>query len=281
MNRLPEIFDNAAFAEHPGPRATLQKSSDSNYFVAFTPRSGSSWLTGLLTSTKCLGRPEEWFSPDNLPGILKNFPKCDLRGYVDMARRRFKTPNGVFGFEASFFQIRQVEEIASLENLFGPDLIYVYLTRRDFVSQAVSLYRAVETGYFHSVQRVNDDVANKIESLKYDGEKVAFWCAHILQQEHGFERMFSRKKRVPLRMTYEELAENPVASVRHIAEHVDVASAVSWGDVEGSHRKIADAANQAWAQEFRDDYQDFVRYWEVHRGTVTPGGRPDSRLKQA
>ena len=119
MNRIAQIFEDSGSSKGAAGPLGHQQKSDRNYFIAFTPRSGSSWLAGLLTSTKKLGGPGEWFNPDNLPNILKTFPKCDLRSYAALIRHRFKTGNGVSGFEASFFQIKQVEEIVPLEELFG------------------------------------------------------------------------------------------------------------------------------------------------------------------
>ena len=268
MSTIAEIFQDAGLVGVPTSPVQIRPKSDRNYFVAFTPRSGSSWLTGLLTSTKRLGRPEEWFNPDNLPGILKALPSTDLRSYVERIRHRFQTKNGVFGFEASFFQIKQVEEIASLEELFGPDLVYVYLWRRDFVAQAVSLYKAVETRHFHSVQALDEDTRRRIESLPYDGEKIRSWCRHILQQEYGFERMFAKKRVEPLRVGYEELVADPVVSVQRIGSHVGLQDIIPNGAITGQHRRISDEMNQIWAEQFLAENRVMVRHWEIQRGKV-------------
>lgn len=37
------------------------------YSILFTPRSGSSWLTSILTQTKAMGTPSEWFNPELMP----------------------------------------------------------------------------------------------------------------------------------------------------------------------------------------------------------------------
>ena len=58
------------------------------YTVCITPRSGSSWLTEILSKTKILGSPEEWLNPGNLPGIIQNrYPCLDVIEYFDCIKR--------------------------------------------------------------------------------------------------------------------------------------------------------------------------------------------------
>src|SRR5579871_4778068 len=57
--------DEAAFANEV--RKTTP--ADRYYIIFFTPRSGSSWLTSVLSATRHLGYPEEYINPEFLPNI--------------------------------------------------------------------------------------------------------------------------------------------------------------------------------------------------------------------
>ena len=64
-NRWAELF-----AGNRERRARL------NYGIAFTPRSGSSWLSELLAGSGVLGNPVEWFNP-NARGGAAELSDCD------------------------------------------------------------------------------------------------------------------------------------------------------------------------------------------------------------
>jgi hypothetical protein len=59
--------DEAAFA---GDMANIVP-ANRHYIIFFTPRSGSSGLTSILSGTKKLGFPEEYINPDFLPAVMK------------------------------------------------------------------------------------------------------------------------------------------------------------------------------------------------------------------
>jgi LPS sulfotransferase NodH len=72
-----------------------------NYIILFTPRSGSSWLTELITDRTILGRPSEWFNPDLMQSAMNGFYRKseNIYEYCSALQDRHKSAEGIFGAE--------------------------------------------------------------------------------------------------------------------------------------------------------------------------------------
>ena len=242
--------------------------STNNYIICITPRSGSSHLCAMLTSTHRMGHPDEYLSPELLPGILKRFPCNTLEEYVDVIRRARTSPNGVFGIKQSFFQLKPIlEKTGLIQKMFGEDAKFIFLTRNNFILQGVSLYMAVETRLFHSVQRNRpEDMAKTRRTLEYDAEKIKSWINDILQMEFGFMRWFKRNGITPLRLEYEHIVCDPQGQVRKIVEFVGLEDELEYNRIQSRHEKIGDDRNSEWAERFIRDRPNYVLNWMEHRG---------------
>ncbi|NES66071.1 MAG: hypothetical protein F6K24_12815 [Okeania sp. SIO2D1] len=244
------------------------------YIICITPRSGSSWLTEILSKTKILGNPEEWFNPGNLPGIIQNrYPCLDVIEYFDCIKRTQCTENKVFGMELSFFQYQLVCEALektkndsslSLLNLEKNKSIYLY--RLDLVAQAVSLYRAVETGMFHSAQKNASEKA--LIDFDYSEDKIWNWLIHILQQEFGWQQSFSKKGISPLCLTYEEIWSNPNLTKLRIINHV-LGKSNQVDEISSyNHTKIANSKSNEIVTKFYENNSEKIEFCLKNRGKV-------------
>lgn len=247
------------------------------YTVCITPRSGSSWLTEILSKTKILGSPEEWLNPGNLPGIIQNrYPCLDVIEYFDCIKRTQCTENKVFGMELSFFQYQLVCDALettkngsslSLLNLEKNKSIYLY--RLDLVAQAVSLYRAVETGMFHSAQRNASEKA--LVDFKYSEDRIWHWLIHILQQEFGWQKNFSKKGISPLCLTYEEMWSNPnltkLRIIHHVLGNLDQSSEIDKVS-SYNHTKIANSKSNEIITNFYENHAKKIDFCLQNRGKL-------------
>jgi len=135
-----------------------------SYLLCGTPRTGSTLLCGLLTSTGVAGRPESYFrEPDEhawarrLGVPVAGDGSLDYRSFVRAVRIAGSTPNGVFGARVMWGTMQRIVEgldaaprrhdLDVLVDTFGP-LRLVHLRRDDAVGQAVSWARAEQTGYW-------------------------------------------------------------------------------------------------------------------------------------
>lgn len=66
-----------------------------SYLVCALPRSGSSLLCGLLSSTGVAGRPEEWFWRETEAPLPEQWGTPGERDYLAAVRRAATTQNGV------------------------------------------------------------------------------------------------------------------------------------------------------------------------------------------
>src|SRR3954470_3229203 len=153
-----------------------------SYLVCATPRSGSTLLCRALGQTGVAGRPEEYFEArrdtgrppaprdyfigaegidlDALLGRDHSLPPApdhsslagvgDYADHVAAALERGTTANGVFGAKVMWGHLSDFSALAGgappelFNRLFGRPR-YVWVSRRDRVRQAVSLWKAIQT----------------------------------------------------------------------------------------------------------------------------------------
>src|SRR5919201_517480 len=131
-----------------------------SYVVCATPRSGSSFLCEVLSSTGVAGRPEDYFW--NLPFWSAHWGLTDFPGFAQRLLHEGTTANGVFGSKLMWDQLDDVgKQFATLLSLGDagppevlaaafPNLHYIWLTRRDKLRQGISYSRAMETKVWRS-----------------------------------------------------------------------------------------------------------------------------------
>lgn len=127
----------------------------SSYLICGTPRTGSTLLCSLLTSTGVAGRPESYFREPDLNRWAREFGvriapdgTFGYKAFVDGAVRAGSTPNGVFAgrimwgtmqlvTEGIGARTRSSSDLALLEETFGP-LKLIHHRREDVVDAGSS-----------------------------------------------------------------------------------------------------------------------------------------------
>lgn len=173
------------------------------YLVLFTPRSGSSWLTELLSSNPGFGQPSEWFNDSLIPDVARHVGVDNMFDYISVVKRSMAdAQTDTFGAEVTYFQLEVMRQLIDFFQHFPMKTTKLfYLNRRDIVAQAVSLYRAVKSGVFHSTD-VMPDNSPKVE---FNIEEIDYWLEHIRQQEHGVESLLIEHCASVHRITYEDM----------------------------------------------------------------------------
>lgn len=165
-----------------------------NYLILFTARSGSSWLTKKLSGI--FGFPDEHINPEHIAAVATAVGTADPRKLLHSLRGHTAT-NGIFGIEATSDHL----EIFGEEMFFSeiPNLKVFHLFREDIVRQAISLYRAVSTGHFHST----DGPGSKPDNIELPA--VMEWMRHLAGVENKNVELCIRRKLQPINLTYETL----------------------------------------------------------------------------
>lgn len=188
-----------------------------NYLICSTQRSGSSYLCYLLRETGVLGRPSELFGKKGAcERLAKKYKlKEDEVEVAKYIKEKWKSSStDVFGLKMHYHQYMAFLENKKLKEVFG-DFKYIYIDRKDLIAQAVSLYKARSTGAWSS----NHESTGHVEySYRGINESLYFLC----QEKALWESFFSSIDVQPLRITYEELEEEPSEQVERISNYLGV-----------------------------------------------------------
>jgi trehalose 2-sulfotransferase len=186
-----------------------------NYLICFVNRSGSNLLAAGLQGTRLLGNPREYF---NGPEVIEACRALGLRSLTDYARavmRTTATPNGVFGTKVGAGQLLYLTREGIVPNVFRRP-VFVYVTRLDTVSQAISFVIASQTQRWTSLMPGSD------REPTYDAGAIIANLRWIYESQSLFEYYFTIHGIQPLRFIYEQLQEGLEPAVARIAAAVGV-----------------------------------------------------------
>jgi LPS sulfotransferase NodH len=179
--------------------------------------------------------PNEYFRPDFTAqwsaewGLRQD---SSYRAYVEAAKRRTTTANGIFSAKLHWYQFtwlcRQIrmqdnagKEQSTPESLAGwfPGLRYVFLWRRDTARQAISYYRAATTQlWFVTSLARGEMLAEEIEF-----QQIRWFEDILLEHRAGWQDYFARSEIIPLEVAYEDLAGGCQTAVRRILSFLGAA----------------------------------------------------------
>ena len=183
----------------------LNEVSEKTYFVAMTPRSGSSYLMDLFFKTNKLAEPGEYLNPGFVPNIATALQVRNLSDYW-LKLLQNKGKGGIFGIKVSYFHLMPLIETGLDELLFQNNKI-ILLQRKNIVKQAISLYLATQSDIFHTNIEHSEEKWKTLEQLEYSDEGIRNWMEHIIRQEQGWKKYLEHKEYLSL--SYEDILINP------------------------------------------------------------------------
>lgn len=193
------------------PKVEESCPAERGYVICTTPRSGSNFLSQLLTSTGKLGRPLEYFNgparrvldhPD-----FPDDPEAQLRAITDLGA----TENGVYGFKLFMSQFDAVIETRWAVRL--PNLSFLHLERRDVLGQALSWARAIQTGRYRSTS------ASTGEAF-YDPEQIRNCLSRLIIEQARWRGYFAANGLNPMTIVYEDLVCDPGTVIETIGRQM-------------------------------------------------------------
>jgi LPS sulfotransferase NodH len=241
------------------------------YIIFILPRSGSTWLTDMAMRGGRLGAPQEWFNDTWIqgdePALGCKPPRlvgtADINEYARRCVADHRSSIGVMGVQLSYYQTLALMRSTDDPTLATAGMPIFYLRRRNILAQAISLYRSVESGLFHSYQTAGH---TNFAAPAYDQHKITEWIAHIVQCETGFESLFASCGATPCALFYEDVLARPaecLALVEHrITGHPPPAGAAP---PHSSLRRLAGAESLAWEERFRGQAAAILRDLEDRR----------------
>jgi LPS sulfotransferase NodH len=243
------------------------------YVICTSPRSGSTLLCNLLVATGIAGQPASYFHNPSVKSWMGQFdmvpdPAADdvanLRTVFGAVLERGRDGSPMFGLRLqrhsfAFFiqQLRLLHPTAESDPhrfraAFGR-VLFIHLTRRDKVEQAVSYVKAQQTGLWHKAADGRELERQKPPSDPiYDKTLIAETVKTMTAFDHDWTTWFDAEQITPLQITYGALSHDPIGSLATVLRALGVDPHAARG-ITPSVQKLADSTSQKWVHRFRSE----------------------------
>lgn len=242
-------------------------------------RSGSS-LLGEAIHFAGLGCPVEYFHGGVRPLFEKRWKTTSFQSYLDALYRLRTTPAGTFAAKIVWFDV--VELVRALSPgefdtlqpdgpadmppeiyrriytvLSGvlPNPVWVHLTRRDEIAQAVSHFIAWQTQTWRQFTDVRSG-ADALPQPAYDFDEICQTLARIQRVNLHWENFFRANALLPLRIAYEDMAQDYDATLRRLFTDIGKPDAPV---TPPRLKRQADAYSETLLQQFLDEFHRRAR----------------------
>jgi LPS sulfotransferase NodH len=200
---------------------------------------------------------------DPTPPVAPPYSSLEgIEDYHEHLERTFaagSTDNGVFGAKLMFNQLPELRALAGalpeysdldvgelLAALFA-DPTYIWVSRRDKVRQAVSLWKALQN------RRWRDGEAGERAPLQYRYDGIDHLVRLFETDDAGWRAHFSRCGITPLEIGYEDdLTRDPESTVRAALDWIGVSAPPGWR-LDAPMERQADAVSEEWVTRYCRD----------------------------
>ncbi len=233
-----------------------------SYAIATTPRSGSNLLCDLLEMSDVMGAPREFLNITGFMvpfaqeyGLIREDSTIDCQEYLDQVVEAFASDNSVFGMKLVFDQLEFLFSLRAVRD-FMKGMKFVWLVRKDVISQAVSLHIARETNEWDSFdeethrEKLGRSLRDKVE---YDPFKIARYVEDIERQNKKWSEFFEVNEVTPLTITYEELIGSGEKVCNDILGFCSVAAVSITSIDESKYKRQSDDLNEIFCDRFRTE----------------------------
>lgn len=241
------------------------------YLVLATPRSGSTLLGQGLQATGLAGDPKEFFG-HKMAFWMERWERPTLPAYTDRLIQERSTPNGVFGAKLLHSQLRHLEGLArqdqglaalalpdALRRLF-PDLHLIWATRADKTRQAISWFKARQTGEWgreanrETVKlgrawRLGDEPLRPGE-LAFDFDGIAALRRQAEEEDAAIGRFIAESALPAYRVVYEEFSPRYEETIFDLLRWLGVSAPGDLAIARPRTAKLADDRTDEWATRF-------------------------------
>lgn len=232
------------------------------YMILFTGRSGSTFLTKLLSSTAMCGNPDEFFSEGYINYTKREVPGQEFRDYFEYTANKNKK-NGYFGFEIDAQRFFWLNQLINLDQILRPEsgVPIVWLTRQDLIAQAYSFAMAKKTGLWHihaNGKKSETEVINN--AARIDERMIWEELLLVLRWEQRIESTFAEMGCYPLRITYEQLVSDKSVTLARVMAHIGI----SVDDIASSMSKISENEQLTVKLEYEDKVGFLTQFYTKH-----------------
>ena len=175
--------------------------------ICFTNRSGSTLVSSLLSTYGLCGKPNrfknyEYFNHNFVISFSKKNNIVDMNSYIRSLVAKFSGSQGYFTSKVSASQLFWLAKDKILGKILH-DPIFIYVKRKNIVSQAISLSIAQQTGCWTSLHKSKPN-----KDIMFKPELIIKNMNHISTCNSHFEMFFSLHSIEPIIVYYDELINN-------------------------------------------------------------------------
>jgi LPS sulfotransferase NodH len=199
---------------------------------------------------------------ERLPAVDPGKPEArgSFEGWFSYVVQRGTTPNGVFGakmmwnyfddFRARVAELPGLGDMKftdALDQVF-PKLRIIFVRRRDKLSQAVSLWKAIQTQQWRNEAEGERDLSSAV----YDYDALKFLVDELHRWDARWEDWFYVTGREPIRVIYEEFVGRRAATVGRVLDELGIDPPEPDGE-RGPMKPQSDEISRDWLTRFRED----------------------------
>lgn len=203
--------------------------------MAMTPRCGSTNLCSALAKLSHFGAPEEFF---NVHGPMQQLAEATGAQSADDYVQELAGRAPIFAFKVKW---NDFAPFAGRAAEVFPQARYVMLDRHDVDAQAISAYRALNTGEWH-VRRGEQPVR---EAPKFDPVAIHHERFAIQVEREHWDRWFFDKAISPLRLMYETYTPSLPLAIARICALFDLPADLA-PEVAGDFSVLRDTTTEKW-----------------------------------
>lgn len=230
-----------------------------SYLICATPRCGSSLLAEALKNTGIAGWPEEYFWQGDEAAWKERWGVSFYTDYLKAAIRQDTTTNGVFGakvmwayFDDVISKLRCIplySEITTLALLPAilPNLHYIWIRRRDKVRQAISHWKALQTGIW---AWSTDEPPIATKEPIFDFAAIDSLVQEIIMHESAWQGYFAACGVQPYTVIYEEVRTAYEATARDILQYLCISYPEHLKFAVRRLKQQADTLSEEWVQRY-------------------------------
>lgn len=200
-----------------------------NYVICTVQRSGKSWIAETLNMLG-LGYGMELlteFERNCAPGQDRLRAALDSEGMAGLARtfakERIEAGMPCVGVTLQGVNLDMIQaerrpgELTAFVEALSPCIVF-FLQRRDVLSQAISHYLMMESGYYHSTWP--ESRRSQRATVRYDRAEIERFLEFTERGYAGWSDLFAAAGLVPEILHYEDFIDDPKRSYAGLAERI-------------------------------------------------------------
>jgi trehalose 2-sulfotransferase len=254
------------------PVPSLAAPGYGHVLVCASHRTGSNLLNQQLKASGLVGRPREYYSPELSPetaaGWSTTSPAEDIAAYYREVVRRTATSNKVIGVKVMWPHLKHIRRnLARLHPTFGdsgafdewdvltvlhPQPKVIWIQREDKLGQAISMFRAKQSGVFSSHQVDRGKRQEQAEVL-YNYCELHRYVEKFEREERAWGSLFAKHGITPQVVEFRQITNDPRGQAIRLLQELDFGVPEAWDEIPVPSRSRADTINSEWRQRFEAD----------------------------